>query len=418
MTTTNILTVFEHQTMRLNDIIGGVHFDGTLLKALQDFHGENGVPFFSLGNKSVKFCEYVGIIQIGKTTIEVLPKADNNDNKAEWREALVGMLRSVGFFNIEAPSSSSLKVKPNSILDLYFELFIQEVEHLVHLGLVKKYKKTDNNCTSLKGSILFSNQIQKNLVRKDRFYTRHTVYDVQHSLHQILYKTVLLLERLNTNTALASRIGSLLLHFPEQTDITVTEATFGKITINRKTEHYRKAIETARLLLLNYHPDIKAGKNHVLALMFDMNLLWERFVFTSISKQLKKEHSNYKITAQTSKYFWKPMTGNRSTIRPDIIVSYGEENDNCVVLDTKWKNLNGSNPSPDDLRQLYIYHEFYDAQKAALIYPGSFGIKKGIYYKKDQNLSNKECSVMGIKVITDINKWRKEIGTQVLQWVS
>ncbi|SDG01827.1 McrC family protein [Chitinophaga filiformis] len=406
----NILTVFEHDTLKL-------HNDRTLLEALQDFHGENGVPYFSLGNNCVKFCEYVGVIQIGKTTIEVLPKADHTDSKAAWREALIGMLRSVGVFDVEAPSSSTLNVKHNSILDLYFELFIKEVEHLVHLGLVKKYKKADGNCNSLKGNLLFGEQIQKNLIRKERFFTRHTVYDVQHPLHQILYKAILLLQQLNSNTALTSRMGSLLLHFPEQSDIRVTEAMFEKIIFNRKTEHYRKAIEIARLLLLNYHPDVRTGKNHVLALMFDMNMLWERFVFVSIRAYLRKQLSDYRVIAQASKYFWKPAAGYRSSIKADIVFKYGPEQDKCVVLDTKWKNLNGSNPSPDDLRQLYVYHEFYDAQKVALVYPGNFGIKKGIYYDKHHQLSDKECSVMGIKVITDISKWQTEIGTQVLQWV-
>jgi 5-methylcytosine-specific restriction enzyme subunit McrC len=65
---------------------------------------------------------------------------------------------------------------------------------------------------------------------------------------------------------------------------------------------------------------------------------------------------------------------------------------------------------------LYVYHEFYDAARVALIYPGTFKPKKGLYYTKDNVTGNKECSVMGIKVITNISLWREEIGKNILSW--
>lgn len=414
----NTLTVFEHQLVKVNETINGFTFTWKLFKAMQEFYGEKGVPYFSLYNKSVKFCEYVGVIQIGKTTIEVLPKADRHEDTAQWRESLIDMIRSVGIFDIKAPTSSSLKVKHNSILDLYIELYVIEIESLLRHGLIKKYRKSDHNCPALKGNILFAQHIQKNIVHQELFFTRRTIYDVQHNLHQIFHKVLCLLYQINTNTDLQSRLGNLMLNFPEQRDIKTTEATFQKIVLNRKTEGYRTALEIARLLLLNYHPNVNVGQNNVLALMFDMNMLWEKFVFVSLKERFRKHDKTMVVTAQTSKYFWKPTTGARSSIRPDIVINYGLDNESCVVIDTKWKNLNGYNPSPEDLRQLYVYHEFYDAKRVTLIYPGSFATIKGLYYTKSHNLGNKECSVMGIKVVTNILKWREEIGNNVLNWIT
>lgn len=412
--TNHNIIVFEHETLRFDR--GEKRITEEQFKALEKYFGA-GVPYFSLRYNGVQFNEYVGIIQIGKTVIEVFPKVDKNENDdKKWREILIDMLNVVGRFDIKATSDSSLKIKPNTILDLYFEMFIKEVEYLLHNGLVKQYRKKEGNVTALKGSLQFGKHIQQNLTHQERFYVRHSTYDVEHKLHFILYKTIRLLKQINTNVALQSRIGTLLLHFPEMPEIKVTESTFAKIVFTRKNQSYKKAIEIAKLLLLQYHPDINKGRNNVLALMFDMNKLWEKFVYLSLRKHKVITSS---ITDQTPKYFWKPENGRRSEIRPDIVVRNGTD---CVVLDTKWKNLNGYNPSPEDLRQMYVYHEYYGATKVALIYPGT-GNKstesRGNFLDPETSaIIDKECSVISLSVEPEIKKWQENIYKDCAKWLN
>lgn len=410
------ITVFEHQSIKLNQKIDEVVFDINKLKALQKFYGDKGVPYFSLIHEGVRFNEHVGVIQVGETLIEVLPKADKHGEKEKWREVLIGMIRAVGLFEIHAPSSSNLKLKPNSILDLYFELFINETEYLLHNGLIKKYRKKEGNVFALKGRILFGKNIQQNINHQERFFVEHTTYDFEHLLHFIIYKTIRLLKSINTNSSLQSRICSLLLHFPEMPDIKVTEETFQKINFNGKTECYSKSIEIAKLLLLHYHPDISRGRNNVLALMFDMNKLWESFIYVSLKndKAIKRT-----VTGQTSKYFWKQDNHNRTSIKPDIVINKGDSN-NCIVLDTKWKMILNNNPSPDDLRQLYVYHEYYKAKKVALVYPGESILKTSGKYL-DPNTGeqlNKECSVITLSVDKQIKAWQKNISNEIETWIN
>lgn len=413
------ITVFEHQALKLYQEIDGVTFDLNNLKALQIFYGEKGEPYFSLMHNGIRFNEYVGVIQVGNIVIEVLPKADNDFagtfEKKRWRDILIDMLFAVGLFDIHAPSSSSLKLKSNSILDLYFELFINEVEYLLNSGLVKQYRNEEGNVTALKGSLKFGKHIQQNLTHQERFYVSHTTFDVEHKFHFIIYKTIRLLKHINTNAAIHSRIGALLLNFPEMSDLKVSESTFDRIVYNRKTLIYKKSIDIARLLLLHYHPDVSKGKDYVLALMFDMNYLWEQFVYVSLRKH---KESSTTITAQTSKFFWKPKTGYRPKIRPDIVVN--KDKANCVVLDTKWKNLNGYNPCPDDLRQMFVYHEYYNAQRVALVYPGSVTeINRGTYFDpKTCKESEKECSIISLSVEPEIRKWQKNIYTEFQNWMN
>ncbi|MCP9769434.1 restriction endonuclease [Lacihabitans sp. LS3-19] len=415
------ITIFEHQAIRLDQEIGGVKFDANKLKALQRYYGEKGVPYFSLIHNGIRFNNFVGVIQVGNTIIEVLPKADNifteKEEKAQWHKILIDMLFEVGFFNVQSPSNSSLKLKPNAILDLYFELFIKEIEYLLHLGLVKKYRKKEGNISALKGSIQFAKHIQQNLTHQERCYVSHTSYDVEHKLHQILYKAIKLLKQINTNAGLQSRIGALLLHFPAMPDIKVNEATFNTLTLNRKTQSYKKAINIAKLLLLQFHPDVSQGRNDVLAIMFDMNKLWERFVFKSLSK-----NKSLSVKPQISKHFWVSSDGDLSKMRPDIIIEMGKE---TFVVDTKWKNLKGYNPSPEDLRQMFVYHEYYAAKKVALVYPNKENNTiTGNYLKPEsRELSEKECSIISIAISSKVDNerlvktWQKDIETKFTSWI-
>jgi len=414
----NLITVFEHESVYTDR--GEHKISPQQFNALFNYSG-NGVPYFSIIKNGIRFNQHVGVIQIGKLTIEVLPKADNNQQseleEKRWRDILVEMLRAVNGFEIKSTSESSLKIKPNTILDLYIEIFINEVEYLLHTGLVKQYRKKEGNLTSLKGNLLFGKHIQQNLIHREKFYTRHSKYDKEHKLHCILYKTIHFLKKINTNPTLNSRIGSLLLNFPEMPQIKITEHIFDRMIITRKTQSYSKAVNIAKMLLLKYHPDLTGGRHDVLALMFDMNLLWEKFVYMSLRKH--KERS-VTVKEQVRAYFWQNENEVQTTFKADIVIQV-DKNRN-IVLDTKWKNLNGKNPSPEDLRQMYAYHHYYSAEKTALVYPGSepSKLKKSCFLEpQTRKESSKKCGLIFLSVGTEIKQWQKciyhEIFTQLIK---
>lgn len=405
----NTITVFEHQILKTDSGSNRISLDQ--LKALQSYYG-NGVPYFTLVHNGVQFNEYVGVLQIGKTLIEVLPKADKYANESEtWRNILIGMVKVVSKFELKTTGTAKLKSKSNSILDLYFGLFITEVEYLLNTGLIKKYRKEESNVSALKGNLIFSKNILYNTSHQERFFTRHIVYDNKYILNEILYKTLLLINKLNVSSFLQSRLGSLLLNFPEMKDINVNESTFTKISFNRKSISYKKAVDIAKIILLKYHPDISKGRNDMIALMFDMNRLWEQFVYESIRKYIPID---YKITSQTTKSFWVPSRGRKSYLKPDIVITNSEKEN--IVLDTKWKNIKESNPSPEDLRQMFVYHSYFNANKVALVYPGDKSIMNGMYYDSNETISNTMCSVLKINTNKDIRLWQKEIYDQIINW--
>jgi len=402
----HIITVYEHDCIKYDPHFYGKKITEEQFKALEKYHG-SGTLYYSLVYKGVQFNAYVGVIQVGNLTIEVLPKIDRKNGDAYWRNILLNMLKRIGFINVSATSKSDLKLKSNSILDLYFELFLNEAESLLHKGLIKQYRKKEENISALKGSLNFAKQISKNIVHKEKFYVQYTTYDREHPLNKVIYKTLLLIQKINTNSTLQSKVGALLLNFPEMPGIFVDEAFFDTITYNRKTEVYKPAISISKLLLLQFHPAISSGKHHVLALMFDMNLLWERFVFVSLKKYLP----NAIVTAQSAKPYYK-LNGHKVVrLVPDIHVSTA---DGEYIIDTKWKLPANNKPAHADLQQMYAYTKYFNSTKTILCYPGvKDEIKEGGFYGEITPVEAYRCSVMTIGLESygdNIGDWMKGIG--------
>jgi 5-methylcytosine-specific restriction enzyme subunit McrC len=86
---------------------------------------------------------------------------------------------------------------------------------------------------------------------------------------------------------------------------------------------------------------------------------------------------------------------------------------------TKWKNLENRNPSPEDLRQIYVYHEYFNAKKVALIYPSDTFYKMGgdFHPSKDGELFKKSCSIIGIGIQSNVKIWQEEINKHIKLWI-
>jgi len=242
------------------------------------------------------------------------------------------------------------------------------------------------------------------------------VYDQDHVWHRIISQAVSLIRLLSQNTQIHNRIGALELNFPQVSSQRISERTFKKLVYTRKTEGYRTAIEIARLLLLGFHPDLTSGANSVLALMFDMNLLWESFIYHSLRKQFLINSAPYSVRAQHSTDFWAADSCRRY-LRPDIVVENSNDS-RRFVLDTKWKDVACSGPSPSDLQQLFAYSQFFRSAKNALVYPGqNNSVQSGNYAINTEWADSVSCSIIQLGLGSNIRQWQETIFQAVIDWM-
>ena len=410
MTNNKTISVFEHQRLYVGEEgFMQVHLDA-LLK-LNELHEGN---YFEPIAKGLKFNQYVGIIQVAGLTIEIHPKADKDDDDNRWKNVLLKMLKACGKLNARTAGSANVKRQNLNLLEVYFEKYLFEVDTLIRQGLIKQYRKQTKNTKALKGKLEFAGHVQKNLVHKERFYTNHQVYDTDNLLHQVLYKALVIVDQFTKGTRLYDVTKRVALNFPKISNQNITTQQLNNLNLNRKSQSYTHALELARLIILNYSPDISSGKEKMVSLLFDMNELWETFIL----KQLQKAcvGTDVKVSGQESKSFW-----GYNSLRPDIVL---RKDSQTFIIDTKWKRPKNNTASVSDLRQMYAYCRFWDAEKAMLLYPGDVSDNKFKTYLTDDYTINEEnnhsqvehqCKLGFVSVLNEENRLNEDVGILIFK---
>lgn len=412
-----LIQVFEHDKLTSKSLCSkGEELGDKIIDKLWQYNDSNKNIYFEAIRHGVKFRNYVGVIQIGGTTIEILPKADklntnSVDEKDNWHRVLLKMLAHCKKIKVNAISEASLRKKYQSLLDLYFELFLNEVGQLLKKGLIKKYNKKSGNILTLKGRLNFAKNIQQNVIRQERFHTIYQIYDYNHIVNQILYKALKVLKSISNNTYLIDGVNRLIANFPEINEIEINKYHFDKVISNRKTEPYIEALKIAKMIILNYSPDIKGGDENMLALLFDMNKLWEEYIYRML---IKVDDDSIKVSFQNRDKFWE-----EKIIKPDIVITKTEIIDDKVketnyIIDTKWKVKENADPDDDDLKQMYVYNMYWDSERSMLLYPTSKELltEFGKFHKGREKANH--CKLGFIKIMKN-NELNINIGIDILR---
>lgn len=365
------IDVFEHGRL----LIGEYGFEKNHWNAFVKLNTLHNDAYFQVLHNGLKFKQYVGVIQVDGLSISIHPKADKADRDEKWKDVLLQMLKSCGKLKADTADAANLRKQHINLLEVYFQFYLKEVEALVRQGLVKKYRRESGNVKALKGKLEFASHIRLNLVHQERFYTSHQVYDVDHSLHQVLAYALDIIGHFSKGTHLNDQLKRVRLSFPEVKQIHPTAQTLATIKIDRKTAPYERALELAKFIILNYSPDIHHGQQKMIALLFDMNQLWEEYVLKSLRTYARTNPVlNIEVSGQESMTFYDPSR----TIRPDIVIRKGKGiEQEIIVIDTKWKLPQDNRASIEDLKQMYAYGRFWNSRKLMLLYPGDD--QRGMY---------------------------------------
>lgn len=401
---------YEHDCLYIGqDGFQKVHWD-----AMVKLNVVHEGAYFDVLHNGIKFKQFVGVLQIENLLLQIHPKADKDDDDSAWRGVLLEMLKACGKNGAQTAGDANVKRQNFNLLEVYFEDFLLKVEKLLHNGLIKQYRRKSGNVKALKGKLVFNQNIRHNLVHKERFYTTHQVYDKDHFLHQVLALALDIMGKFTRGSRLNDRWRRIKLAFPDVKRIKVTAKSLEKVVFNRKTMPYKRAFELARLIILNYSPDINKGTKNMISLLFDMNQLWEEYVYVQLKKELESSaYANFTIQAQARKTFW-----NHNSLKPDIVIT-DKNNGRSFVIDTKWKRPSYS-ASIQDLRQVYAYARFWKAENVMLLYPGDSAQNQSSVFETEDDIHGEKLQHRGflrfVKVVEN-GRLKDGVGEEVMEVV-
>ena len=305
---------------------------------------------------------YVGVLQtVDGTTIEIIPKIQNISEE-ESKKILIKMLKTLKKSPFKNLEKAKLKSSKMPLLEIFISMFLEELTLLVRKGIRSDYLAQEENLHFLKGKLKIAQQIKQNAIHKERFFVEYEEFSSDRVENRLIKTTLEFLYKKSKLNKNQQRIREFLFVFDDVSSSKNIENDFKSVKLDRQMKEYEQILLWSKTFLLGNSFSPHSGKDIALALLFDMNLLFESYV----GAYLKKKGLDVRAQDKGKYLVEQP---NRYALRPDFVLNKDTENE--IVADTKYKNIKEQKDiSQADMYQLYAYGTKYkQAKQLYLIYP-------------------------------------------------
>jgi 5-methylcytosine-specific restriction enzyme subunit McrC len=359
--------LYEHQRLVVGEAYdtrrGPAVFTEAHFEALARYQERTGTAALRLGHRSVRLAQHVGYLRVGPVTLEVYPKLGPHRPDEDWRSLLLHMLRVVAGVRLTTHDHAPLHSRAGDLYEVLVGRFLDQVHALLREGLARSYREVEENSPAFRGRLLVGPHVRANAAHQERVFVAYEVHDADHLANRILWRALERVRRTTSSSDLLHRAEAAVVDFPEVTDVPIRPSDWGRLHFDRRTARYREAIGLARMILRDERPDLRWGDREVVALLFDMNALFEAYL-----EQAMRGLPGVHVRSQVRKRFWQPEGESARLLKPDLVLRVDGE-DRPIVVDAKWKALPQGRPADDDLRQVFAYLHAFDSSRGVLVYP-------------------------------------------------
>jgi len=366
----NALLLREYDRARIGNAwdAGGKAVSRREAALLEYYQRKTRRKLFEIGISYITATNWVGVIGVANHCIEVIPKIDVL-GELKARENFLYMISRAGLVPLAAADIARLTSADKPLLVAYMELYVDQLASEWRKGQIKRYILFEENRNYIKGKLLFPMHLRKNFLHKERFFTASDEFTCDNKISQLLKAALRVCQEQGFSNRVAQKARSLMPDFEDVTDVNPDIIVREDFSIDRLISRFIPLLNLAKSILKDISPSPAESGSAVYSLMFDMNIVFERFIAVEVKAALREESVRVEHPAKSRSLLLQDGQ-KRFALKPDIGIVIDNK---YTLLDTKWKRLDitkrHNNVSQSDVYQMYAYGKEYDSQRVILLYP-------------------------------------------------
>ena len=338
----------------------------------------------------IKTKSWVGVIKYKNLHLEILPKLisedANNDKKISEEERniilknLIFLLSYTKNLDIKTNDNAKLSTEKNPFIEILIREFATSLFEALKRLTPKRYVREEENLNYLKGKIKFSENIRYNCTNQAKFYCEYDEFSENNLLNQLFLFVSTCLYNISNNSYNKKTLKFIINYYSDISFVRFDKFKVRKIKLTRNQELFKKSFNLAKMFVEQTSVDLSKNKFENITLVWDMNKLFEEFIFELIKRKIPE----CKAISQKPKRLLKKESVTRRDTRIDILVQNPQ-----VIIDTKYKKFTDFDDiSSADIYQVTTYCLLHNTNKAVIIYPE---IDNDINKNYELNIDKKVC---------------------------
>lgn len=327
----------------------------------------------------IETTSWVGVIKYKNTHFQILPKLvytkeynedydekTKEETKSNILKNLIFMLSYTKKLDIKTSNESRLSTAKNPFIEILIREYAKSLFECLKRLTPKKYVREEDNLNYLKGKIKFAENIRNNSSNRAKFYCEYDEFSENNILNQLFIFVSTCLYNISNDSYNKKTLKFIINYYSDIQLVRFDKFKAEKIKLSRNQELFKKPFNLAKMFVEKTSVDLSKNKFENITLIWDMNKLFEEFVF----EIMKKHEAEFgcKLTAQRGKKLLVGDTSKKRNTFVDIMIEkYDGEK---IILDTKYKKFVSSDDfSNADVFQVSTYCLLHKAKHAILLYP-------------------------------------------------